>query len=61
MLAVTCIIQICYGIICGRVYNGELYAQRLQKLIYVHLNVELQVNSNADKLPAVISVHKALH
>ena len=31
------IIQICYGITRGRVLNGELYAQRLQKLIYLHL------------------------
>ena len=29
--------QICSGITCGRVLNGELYAQRLQKLIYFHL------------------------
>ena len=26
------IIQICSGIICGRVLNGMLYAQKLQKL-----------------------------
>ena len=31
------IIQICSGITRGRVLNGELYAQRLQKLIYLHL------------------------
>ena len=30
-------IQICPGITSGRVLNGELYAQRLQKLIYLHL------------------------
>ena len=30
-------IQICSGITSGRVFNGELYAQRLQKLIYLHL------------------------
>ena len=30
-------IQICSGITNGRVLNGELYAQRLQKLIYLHL------------------------
>ena len=28
------IIQICSGITCGRVLNGEFYAQRLQKLDY---------------------------
>ena len=31
------IIQICSGITRGRVLNGELYAQRLQKLIYLYL------------------------
>ena len=30
-------IQICSGITSGRVLNGELYAQRLEKLIYLHL------------------------
>ena len=30
-------IQICSGITSGRVLNGELYVQRLQKLIYLHL------------------------
>ena len=31
------IIQLCSGITRGTVLNGELYAQRLQKLIYLHL------------------------
>ena len=31
------IIQIYSGIVCGRVLSGELYAQRLQKLIYLYL------------------------
>ena len=31
------IIQVSSGIICGRVLNGEFYAQRFQKLIYVHV------------------------
>ena len=31
------VIQICSGITRGRVLNGELYAQRFQKLIYLHL------------------------
>ena len=31
-------IQIFSGISRGRVLNGELYAQRLQKLIYLHLS-----------------------
>ena len=31
------IIQIYSGITCGRVLNGELHAQRLQKLIYLYL------------------------
>ena len=30
-------IQICSGITSGRVLNGELYAQRLHKLIYLPL------------------------
>ena len=30
------IIQICSGITCGIVLNGELNAQRLQKVIYLH-------------------------
>ena len=30
-------IQICSGITNGRVLNEELYAERLQKLIYLHL------------------------
>ena len=30
-------IQICSGITSGRVFSGELYAQRLQKLIYLYL------------------------
>ena len=28
-------IQICSGITSGRVLNGQLYAQRLQKLVYL--------------------------
>ena len=31
----------CSGITRGRMLNGELYAQRLQKLIYLHLSAEL--------------------
>ena len=34
------IIQICSGITRGRVLNGELYAQRLDKLIYLHLSTD---------------------
>ena len=30
-------IHICSGLTRGRVLNGELYAQRLHKLIYLHL------------------------
>ena len=30
-------IQVCSGIASGRVLNGELYAQILQRLIYLHL------------------------
>ena len=31
------IIQMCSEITSGKVFNGELYAQRFQKLIYLHL------------------------
>ena len=31
------IIQLCSGITRGRMFNGELYAERLQMLIYLHL------------------------
>ena len=34
------IIQICSGITRGRVLNGEHYAQRLQKLIYLLLSTD---------------------
>ena len=33
------IIQIYFGISCGRVLNGELYAQILQKLIFLDLSI----------------------
>ena len=36
-ICIVHIIQICLGITRGRVLNGELYAQRLQKLIYQRL------------------------
>ena len=35
------IIHLCSGITCGRVLNGELCAQRFQKLLYLHLFTEL--------------------
>ena len=31
------LIQMCSGITRGRGFNGELYAQRFHKLIYLHL------------------------
>ena len=31
------IIQMCSGITHGRLLKGELYAQKFQKLIYLHL------------------------
>ena len=34
-------IQVCSGITGGRVLNGELYAQGLQKLIYLHLQMQI--------------------
>ena len=36
-----CIIQICSGITRGRVFIGELYAQRFHKFIYLHLITKL--------------------
>ena len=37
------IIQICSGITRGKVLNGELYTQRLQKLIYLYfMKIALQ-------------------
>ena len=34
----------CSGITRGRVFNGELYAQRFQKLIYLHLFTDCFMN-----------------
>ena len=34
---VESVIQMCSGITCGRMLIGELYAQRFQNLIYLHL------------------------
>ena len=34
------VVQICYKTKCGRVLNGKLYAQRLQKLIFLHLSTD---------------------
>ena len=43
------IIQLCSGITHGRVLNGEPYAQRFQKLIYLHLfEYVLEFNIVAD-------------
>ena len=38
--SLTVCLIICYesACTCGRVLNAELYAQRLQKLIYLHLS-----------------------
>ena len=38
-------IQICSGITSGRVLFGELYAQRLQQLIYLHFLTETLMES----------------
>ena len=48
-------IKICSGITRGRVLNGELYVQRLQKLIYLHsstdcfMKISLQSTSIEEK------------
>ena len=39
-ISLNYIIQIYFGITCGRVLNGELYAQSLQKLIYLHMSMD---------------------
>ena len=39
------IIQICSGITRGRELSGELYAQSLQKLIYLHLSTDCYLQS----------------
>ena len=63
-------IQICSGITSGRVLNGELCAQRLQKLIYLHLltgcfmkislqSSELNVALQSSELNVAMYVHLA--
>ena len=42
--ALVYVIQICYGITRATVLNGELYAQRFQKLIYLHDVAYMYVN-----------------
>ena len=48
-------IQICSGITSGRVLNGELYAQRLQNIIYLHLLtgcfVKISLQSSEQNVP----------
>ena len=48
-------IQICSGITRNRVRNVELDAQKLQKLLNVHLSTDCP-STNADKLTSVTSV-----
>ena len=49
-------IQMCSGIASGRVLNGELYAQILQKLTYLHLLtgcfMKISLQSSKQKLVA---------
>ena len=62
----THVIQISSGITCGRVLNGELYAQSLQKLIYLHLFNDCFMNTgiSLQKFPQKIcsdEVERNLH
>ena len=45
------IIHISSGITRGRVLNAELYAQRLQKLIYLHLSTDCRMTVNTYRRP----------
>ena len=47
------IIQICSGITCVRVHNGELYAQGVQKLIYLHLLTDCFMNISLQSLEQI--------
>ena len=51
--------QICSGITSGRVLNGELYAQRLQKLIYLHLltGYFMKISLQSLELNVYINMH----
>ena len=49
-------IQICSGITSDRVLNGELYAQRLQKLIYLYLltgSFKISLQSSEQNVPVI--------
>ena len=49
------IIQICSGITHGRMFNGELYAQRLQKLIYLHLFTDCFMKISLQSLEQMVT------
>ena len=53
------IIQLCSGITCGRMLNGELYARRLKKLIYLHVqNCFMKISLQAwEQIQLVILNH----
>ena len=61
------IIQIYSGITCSRVLNGELYAQILQKLIYLYLftdcfmKVSLQSSEQITDYSWSIGTYSNLH
>ena len=46
IMTFECIIQIYSRITCSRVLNGELHAQRLQKLIYLYLLTDYFIGIN---------------
>ena len=51
---------------CGRVLNGELYAQRFENLIYLHLSTDCFMKllfthcPTSEEKSSVISMHKVL-
>ena len=52
MYILSVVIQMCSGITCGRVLNGELYAQRFQQLSYLHLftDCSLKISPQSSEL-----------
>ena len=43
----------CFGITRGRVFYGDLYAQRFQKLIYLHLLTDCLIKISPQSLEQI--------
>ena len=55
-------VQICSGITRGRVLNLGLYAQRLQKLIYLHLFTDCLMKISLQSLEQIFAfVYRLFH